>query len=682
MRELKLRYFLDLVSNVGAKSQAEAQLLNKAQEAIKSAIGGTNAKLVDYDRIILRAGRNTGLAAQAITLASASAVALDRALGRLGTNTSLERQAHYAQTLAARYRDMQKAAEGAAKAIPGIAAGGAAAIYATDRIARAPMEYSLRLAHMANTAYGDRDAQGRIAGKRTLNAAVTAAIRSGGGSRDDAADALDSLIASGKVPIDQVIAALPSIMRSSTGSGASAKGLSAVALSALQAGVKVDQLGELFNMATVAGQAGGFELKDMEKWLPSAIASGRGIGLTGMEGMRRLLASMQASVSTAGTKDEAGNNVVNLLNKINSEDTAKDFAKQGIDLRSELMRGVAGGGNALDTFIGLVDRVTASVQKDPKFKGLAAQAMKEGDTGQDTSTTVALRELFQGTAVSKVVQDRQALMALLAEMNNRSYVRDVMAQTRSNPNALSTSFDVINAEVATSRQRGLNEKEIAASEAFERAAPALKGVADTATDLAQRFPTLATGVVAATGALTVFTAALGASGIAGLLTSRLPGGKVPGMGGGLGAAVGRLGLYGALGFEVFQLGDALTQLYKATNREGVTLTPEGRAAASGRALTLAGMDADFGRRRTFSNYLEPTPGGDFLSLTTPPSAGARPLQPFGTTAPKIGEGRLDVLVRVSDERVTATTSVAQPLSLVKLNPGNTNPAGYGPGGTR
>ena len=37
------------------------------------------------------------------------------------------------------------------------------------------------------------------------------------------------------------------------------------------------------------------------------------------------------SAVTAGTKDQAGNNLVNLLRKLNSQDTAQDFKKLGID---------------------------------------------------------------------------------------------------------------------------------------------------------------------------------------------------------------------------------------------------------------------------------------------------------------------------------------------------------------
>lgn len=690
MRELRLKYVLEMVSNIGSKARTDQQALTLAQKEVQEALKRTTGEAGLLERALLRVGGVAGKSAEA--------------------------QAAYLSRLALRYQDLRKAAEGAANAMTKasqIGSGVAAGAYAVDRITKTPMDYSLRLAHMANTAYSDRDAAGRIQGKRAMNSAITSALRTGGGTRDDAAEALDTLVASGVVPIDVAMRMLPSIMRSGTASGASAKGLSTIGLRAMQAGVSVEQLPELFNMAMVAGQTGGFELKDMEKWLASGIASARGVGLTGMEGMRRLLASMQASVITAGTKDEAGNNVVNLLNKINSEDTAKDFAKQGINLRKELMAGVAGGSNALDAFIGLVDRVTADVRKDPQYATLSARLKKEGDTGQETATTIALRELFQGTAVSKVVQDRQALMALIAELNNRAYVQRVMDATRTNGTALDTSFAVIDAEVATSRQRAINEKDFAASDAFGAVAPAFKGAADAAVDVSQRFPTLSATVVAATGALGVFTAALGASGLIGILTGRagnaggavgmaattaagavMSGLKTPFAVSKAGAILRMGGAFGlpllGAGLEAWDIGrnDQLSAEQKRRGYVGAGVGAVGGwgGASAGAALGTAlfpgvgtlvgavggGLAGYYGSRGAL-NWLwgsDPQQG----------LANGQPLPPSQQQPEvKVGEGRLDVVVRVADDRVSATSSVAQPLSLVKINPGNTNPAGYGMG---
>ncbi len=58
----------------------------------------------------------------------------------------------------------------------------------------------------------------------------------------------------------------------------------------------------------------------------------------------------------------------------------KDFDKQGTDLRKELKAGVAKSGNALDTFLGLFDRLTANVQKAPEFRSQSARLLQEGRT--------------------------------------------------------------------------------------------------------------------------------------------------------------------------------------------------------------------------------------------------------------------------------------------------------------
>ncbi|MCU7371557.1 phage tail tape measure protein [Paucibacter sp. O1-1] len=687
MRELRLKYIIQMVSDIGAKANSDAKAMKLAQASVDDALKKTTGHVGALERILLR-------------------------LGGVAGKSSQDQAAHLAR-LALRYQDVRKAAEGASRAMKtasAVGTGAAAGVYAVDRVAKTPMEYSARLAQMANTAYADRDVAGRISGKNTLNAAITAAIRTGGGSRDDAAATLDSLIASNTMPIETAIKLLPTLMRGSTASGASAKELGSIAMRSMQNyGIKVDQVPELLNMAMAAGQAGGFELRDMAKWLPETMSLSSGAGLTGMEGARRLMASMQASVITAGSTDSAGNNVRNLFTKINSEDTAKDFAKQGIDLRSELMSATAKGSNGLDAFIGLVDQVTASVRKDPKFKELTARLGKAEASGEETQTTAALRGLFQGTAVSKVVQDQQALMALVAELSNREYVQRVMQQTRTNSSALGTSFDVMAHETSFKRQQALNEASIAGSVAFDKAAPALNAVADTASSAAQQFPIMTATVVGATAALGVFTAALGASGLVGMLTGRA--GNAGGVIGtaatvGAGAAasaaaapfrmtnggawVRQLGgtflpLAGA-GIEAYQVSQDAS-LTAAGRRKGYAGAAAGAAGGWGGAYAGAALGTALfpgvgtligGAVGGVGGYLAGKGALDWLWGQDPARdlvGGAQsPLAQAGQM--QIGQGTLAVNVRVSDERATATSSVVQPLSLVRIDAGSTNPAGY------
>jgi Phage-related minor tail protein len=685
MRELRLKYIIQMVSDIGAKANSDAKAMKLAQAAVDDALKKTTGHVGALERILLR-------------------------LGGVAGKSSQDQAAHLAR-LAMRYQDVRKAAEGASKAMKSASAvgtGAAAGAYAIDRVSKTPMEYSARLAQMANTAYADRDVAGRISGKNTLNAAITAAIRTGGGSRDDAAATLDALIASGAISINDSIKTLPTLMRGSTASGAPAEQLGSIALRAMQSfDIKLEQIPEVINMAMAAGQAGGFELRDMSKWLPQAMALGRNSGLSGMEGMRRILASMQASVITAGTKDEAGNNVVNLLGKINSRDTAIDFEKAtGIDLTARLAKDREKGINSLDSFIGLVDGIASA---DPQYKALQAKLAKAGNQGERTATMQSMADILQGKAVGTVVQDRQAMMALVAEMNNRDYVQRVMEQTRSNTGALGTSFEVMTQETLIKRQQALNEAAIAGSVAFDKLSPALGAVADTASSAAQQFPIMTATVVGATAALGVFTAALGASGLVGMLTGRA--GNAGGVIGtaatvGAGAAasaaaapfrmtnggawVRQLGgtflpLAGA-GIEAYQVSQD-PSLTAAGRRKGYAGAAAGAAGGWGGAYAGAALGTALfpgvgtligGAAGGIGGYLAGKGALDWLWGQDPARdlvGGAQsPLAQAGQM--QIGQGTLAVNVRVSDERASATSSVVQPLSLVRIDAGSTNPAGY------
>lgn len=63
-----------------------------------------------------------------------------------------------------------------------------------------------------------------------------------------------------------------------------------------------------------------------------------------------------------------------------------------------------------------------------------------------------------------------------------------------------------------------------------------------------------------------------------------------------------------------------------------------------------------------------------LSLTAPVSVDSGASRAASGKL-EIGEGRLGIDVRVTDERVTATPSVLQQPSLIRINPGATNPGG-------
>lgn len=450
----------------------------------------------------------------------------------------------------------------------GVMAGG----YVMSRPVNQTMDYGVRLAQMSNTAFNERDTAGRIMGKRELNAAIVNAVRHGGGTREGAAGALDTLIASGAMSAKDSMAMLPALMRASTASGADAGELAQIGIRGMQTmGIKPGEMGRILDMAITAGQEGGFELKDMAKWLPQQMAAAKLSGMSGTTGMAKLLAANQASAITAGTKDEAGNNLVNLLAKINSRDTAVDAQRLGINLSGTLAAARGKGMDSLDAFVGVVDSV---VGKNKDYQALQAK-LKTATGAERNSVLASQADILQGSAIGQLVQDRQALMALVGIMGNRGYMAGVQKKTLAEMNAgpgegaAERNYAVIAEEAGFKTQQAANEKAFATQNAFEKLTPLVGSVADGFSAIAKEYPNLTAATVAATTALVALAAAAGAS--AGI--SVLTGGKGAGLTGLL--AKGR-GLVSGAGAWAARAGGAL--LPAAGTAIGSTALAAGAAA--------------------------------------------------------------------------------------------------------
>lgn len=235
------------------------------------------------------------------------------------------------------------------------------------------MSYEQRLAYMANTAFADRNITGRRGGMQEMDALIRQSVASGGGTKETAADALDAMLASGVVEFDSAKNLLPILQKYSTASGTSTVDLANIALTLKRNfGLKDSDIPAAMNMSIAAGQAGSFELTNMAKWLPQQLAAAGNNGMRGLDDFAVLLGLNQASATTAGSADEAGNNVVNLLAKITSQDAARaaagvKFNGKGIDLPGSLARARSRGMNSLDAFNGIVDRV---VENNEQYKSL------------------------------------------------------------------------------------------------------------------------------------------------------------------------------------------------------------------------------------------------------------------------------------------------------------------------
>lgn len=705
MNQLKLKYIIELVSNIGQKSSEDLQRLRQAQSQIRVAVERTSDSLKQQGdtaaqagtaaargaSVLERAQENSRRAAERTTREIFRMVPALRAVDQAGSRT-MQRQLNYLDKLAQGWKKTTEAAQNARRLGVEVGASAAAAGYAADRMTRAPMEYDAKLAGMANTAYRERDQEGRISGMRSLDAAVRAAVRAGGGTKDSAADALGSMIASNSVSVDQAIAMLPALTRTATAGNADTTDLSKIATAAVSnMNIPVGEIRAALNDALVAGAEGGFELKDMAKWLPEIMTSASSSGMSGRDDFRTILAAMQASRKTAGSADKAGNNLMNLFGKISASDTRNDFKKLGLDLPQELAQARAKGVNALDAFVGLADKV---VGRDPRFQKAQKELARAKGGGEETAALESIKGIFQGAGLSSIIQDREAMLGLLGVMNNRDYMQNIRAGMRSDKGETDTAFGVMAGRSSFKREQAFSEASFARDTAFEQVAPVLNRIFDTGTDVARQFPILTASTIGLVGAFGVLSAALGASGLVGLLSGKglTAGGagmaRVAGMAaGGLGSAA----LVAGAGGAGYAAGRGL-KLYERMFEGNAAGDMLGRSVAGvlsflGNEEARNAMQAEYAGRNITMNSPLRRPGAgalpvpDYLSITGPgPAAAAMtaaPIAPLGALrgGGALGQGEIRVVVE-SKDGTKAQASVTQPMPGMKLDMGNTNPAGY------
>lgn len=440
--------------------------------------------------------------------------------------------------------EVEKTTRSVASISPGaVAAVAGVAMLAKPAVTRAA-SYDHSVAQITNTLYSERGKEGRIAGKAEVKEAISAALKVGGGDRDQAAATLNELLSSGEFSKEGSFKMLGTIQKASTATGADSKDLAGIALSLKRAGVSEDRLPAMLSKTIRSGQLGGFELSDMAKSMPEAMAMAKKLGMTGEDGYERLLVSMQSSVLTAGTKSAAANNLVNLLGKIDSSDTASDFKKQGINLTDELAKGAGRGEDRITTFTKLIDQV---VQKDPKMKALAKESDRlsaiAGDkkNPQREEALKQMQAIYTSGSIGKILQDRQALMGFLAEKEGKAGEDSLASRVRKgikadNGQELETSFAVMDDTASVQTQRLENAKLEGQDKVLTGAGAPLKEFYQGVVSTAEQFPVLTASVSAATGALGLLAGAAGLNallggggkeGAGGLLSRLFGGGSTP-----------------------------------------------------------------------------------------------------------------------------------------------------------
>ena len=415
--------------------------------------------------------------------------------------------------------------------------------------AQRAMSYDRMLADLANTTYNDRDVAGRIAGMKDLEETVNKARREGGGTRESVTEALNTVIAAGVIDTETSKLILGDIIKAATASGADANDLALVAVRAIDNfGIDPKRMQGIFSGTIRGGQLGGFETKDMGKWLGQQMATASLIGMKGEEDMARLIAYNQLAVKTAGSADQAGTNVKDMLNAFSSshfkQHAAQLFLNDGKPLtgRGDRYRLQQQWDNLLLDYQGkgvgptqaIIELLDKRLSKDPRLQKLREE-LKNIDPADESARRHNLEAqtgLIRGSAIGKLFGNQQELAGFISIYNNldelqklESAIKKQFASGSELGNSFTVHANTPGYKVSQAREDAL----VAEKAVMDELTPLIGRTAEVFSDLARKHPMLA-------GGITIAAKAVGSLGVGATLatvalmrlSSRIPAVAVPG----------------------------------------------------------------------------------------------------------------------------------------------------------
>lgn len=322
-----------------------------------------------------------------------------------------------------------------------------------------------------------------------------------GMGRNDVADVVNQLVGAG-MELRQALEFAPVAAKFVIGQGSTGVD-TAKMIYALQSNAKITdpkQLEKALEAVAYQGQAGSFEASDMARWFPELLAGMQKQGITGMDAVTQLGSMLQVQMKTAGTADEAANNLKNWMEKIGSGDVVKSYADAGIDYQKSLNDGIQNGMSTLEASFGLAKQYVEAT--DPK----KAQAMAEATAKINKETDPAkakemLNSLEQMLRTGDIFADMQVKSALAAYVQNKALYDELKSKAGSASGILDKNLaerrDTSSQKWSEALQAG-NEALRSVGDAIRPATDALaSGLASAAkgiTSISDASPTLVMGL--------------------------------------------------------------------------------------------------------------------------------------------------------------------------------------------
>lgn len=158
---------------------------------------------------------------------------------------------------------------------------------------------------------------------------------------------------------------------------------------------------KLLDGLSYAAKSGAFEFRDMARYFPSLAADARSMGETGLIGANRLAAALEVVRKGAGTSEEAARNLGNVYQKAMSPETTKKFAKFGINIRKEMDKTRAEGGDMMETLADATMRALTKSAGGDVSKALS----RMGDIFEDAQAQKGMKSFIENWAEYRRIRD-------------------------------------------------------------------------------------------------------------------------------------------------------------------------------------------------------------------------------------------------------------------------------------
>lgn len=212
-----------------------------------------------------------------------------------------------------------------------------------------------RLDRIGITGDADEKTMGAV-GKQVRGIAQDVALPVG-----EVTSGLETLVSAGK-SVEDSIAMLPAVARAAQASNAAIQDIASSAVAVGDAfKIAAGEMEHAFDVMAHGGKLGKFELKDMAQYLPSLAPLAATQGYTGDEGLKRVVAMLQVVRAQTGSAEQAYNGVRDLISKMETDESAKNFIDFGVNIRKHLAKARKEGRDVVEAFL---DAINMAIGED------------------------------------------------------------------------------------------------------------------------------------------------------------------------------------------------------------------------------------------------------------------------------------------------------------------------------